>query len=168
MTEPIIFVVERGAGGSETPAVYIDRLPVRLTRKITRLPDGTPAEPNPIIYALRLDKLPDAERWLGLPLDRLYRAYLALRDQGKLPPPNLTDPPRPAASRGNRLLGEQWEPPARTWADRPADVLPAPGNLQPKPDAPGYIGPAQVAEAMGAVPRSSAGGVAGKRLTYIA
>jgi hypothetical protein len=136
MSEAIFFVVERRAGREE-PAIYHDRLPERLTRK-------TKGEVSPIVYALRLDKLPDLDltKWLAVPLKLLYRNYCALRDAGKLPPSNLADPPREKGEQGVKR-GEYWTPPKRGWTDRPADPFPQPGELVLRPDAGAFIGPEQ-------------------------
>ena len=120
MAEPVFFVVERRAGREEA-AIYYDQLPVRLTRKVAK------EESPPIVYALRLDRLPDlAAAWLTTPIAQLYRNYCALRDAGKLPPSNLADPPRAKGEQGVKR-GDYWTPPARTWAGRPADRLGAVG-----------------------------------------
>lgn len=138
---PVIFAVERRAGG-ETASVYFeDRLPERLTRKIPRTPDGQLAEPGPLVYAVRLDKLPNGSAFISMPLCCLYSEFCRLRALGKLPPSNLTEPPlKGAEGRKGAILGEWWEPPARTWEDRPADPYPEPDAIKPKLDAPGYIG----------------------------
>ncbi len=97
--EPVYFVVEERAG-REYATIQHEHL--------------TPG--NKAIYTLRLDRLPDGEAWAKRPLAELYEVYCQLRDAGKLPPPNLADPPRAAEKRG-RLLGDWWEP---TWVhDKP-------------------------------------------------
>lgn len=124
MTEPIYFVVERTAGGGEMACIYRDRLPDRLTRKI---PKGSVERPL-MIYQLRLDRLDPEPRefWLRQDTGRLLAAYRAMRDQGKLPPENIADPPR-AKPQSGRQLGEWWTPPAKPWDDRkPAEPLPIP------------------------------------------
>lgn len=75
--EPIYFVIERGPGGNEYPAIYYDRLPKRLDKVV---------EPrvSPLVYCMRLDKLPDCEMWLKMPLAQLYRRYVVCRDRGIL------------------------------------------------------------------------------------
>lgn len=90
--EPIWFVVARAASG-ETPSVVVGKLPTSLTRKIPRDSDGKPCEPNPLIYSLRLDKLPlvDRARWIDedgvpiMPVSEMYRRYCRFRDRGELP-----------------------------------------------------------------------------------
>lgn len=104
MAEPIFFVVERRAGG-EFPAVIRDQLPERLTRK---------SEPKLLVYAVRLDKLPDGDRLAELSTAMLYRFYQRHKAAGTLPQ-NLTEPPIKAA-RGH-ILGDWWTPPAKTWDD---------------------------------------------------
>ncbi len=125
MTEAIFFVVERRASGGEEAAIYRDVLPKWL-------------KGPKIVYALRLDKLPDGERWAKLPLAQVYAQYCWLRDHGKLPPANLTPPPRKSDG-ATRLLGDRWKPPARAWPDRPADPFPLPGSIALKPDAGAFI-----------------------------
>lgn len=132
MTEPVYFVVERTPRG-ESPAIYHDVLPDRLTRKIPRDDKGLPCEPAKIIYAVRLDTLRGAHRWLPeflkKPLKEIYAEYCRRRDgEGELPASNLAGPPKKAEPR-NRLVGDYWEPPARTWPDRPADPYGAAGEI---------------------------------------
>lgn len=76
--EPIYFVVER-RHGKEVPSICYERMTSYLTRKVT------PFEQSPIVYVLRIDKLPNAEWWLLQPLDVLYTYYKALRKANKLP-----------------------------------------------------------------------------------
>lgn len=65
----------------------------------------------------RLDLVPDAARWLAMPLAELYAIYCRLRDAALLPANN--EPIRaPTSNRTMRKLGEWWEPPAKTWDDR--------------------------------------------------
>jgi len=90
--EPIWFVVARSPSG-ESPSVVVGQLPANLRRKIAKDPSGRPLEPNPLIYSLRLDKLPAEQRarWIdedGVPVtlvSQMYRHYCRLRDSGKLP-----------------------------------------------------------------------------------
>jgi hypothetical protein len=90
--EPIWFVVARSPSG-ESPSVVVGQLPANLRRKIAKDPSGRPLEPNPLIYSLRLDKLPAEQRarWIdedGAPVtlvSQMYRHYCRLRDSGKLP-----------------------------------------------------------------------------------
>jgi hypothetical protein len=82
VSEPMFFVVERCARG-EFPAIIRDRLPERLTAKGSTL----------LVYACRLDKLPDGERLAGLRLLDLYRLYQRHKAAGTLPN-NLADPPQ--------------------------------------------------------------------------
>ncbi len=134
MDEAVYFVVE-GSPAGETPAVYRDMLPADL-------------KPPRLIYALRLDKMADADRWIARTTAELYAQFCWLREHGKLPSSNLAEPATKDAAKRGRLLGEWWEPPARTWQDRPADPWPAVFHV--KHDAAGFIGPAQIAEAGGA------------------
>ena len=111
MSERVFFVIEQ-SHGREYATVHREHL--QLTGKA--------------VYTLRLDKLPDGERWAAMPLVELYAQYVKLRDAGKLPPENLADP-RPKSEPAKRLLGEYWEPPARTWEDRPAEPYGAVGFI---------------------------------------
>jgi hypothetical protein len=91
--EPVWFIVARGAGGKETPSVVVGVMPSVLTRKIPKDAAGNPCEPSPLIYSLRLDKLPTEQRcrWIDddgvpvWPVTTLYRTYCKLRDRGELP-----------------------------------------------------------------------------------
>lgn len=93
MSEPVWFIVARGAGGRETPSVIVGVMPQSLLRKIPKDAAGNPCEPTPLIYSLRLDKLPpeDRRRWINdegvpvKPVTTLYRTYCRLRDRGELP-----------------------------------------------------------------------------------
>ena len=118
MSEPWYFVVERGAGGKPTPAIYHDLLPERLTRKIPRDDRKQPCEPTPIIYALRLDRLPDDSPWRTRSLGENYLAY---RETLELPPSNLADPPKAKEETGS-LRGNEYKPPPWhwDWRDKPA------------------------------------------------
>jgi hypothetical protein len=137
MTDPVFFVVERCAAG-ETAAVYRDLLPVRLTRKIPRDDRGQPCELPPIIYALRIDRLPDADRWLAMALDELYAQYLWLRDKGKLPTQNLADPPKKGEA-AQLLFGHRENYGVSLSDARPPDPFPDPEDLVPRPTAGGFI-----------------------------
>lgn len=117
MTEPCFFVVERGAGGRETAAIYHDLLPERLTRKIPRGADKKPCEPAPIIYALRIDRLPADSPWRTRSLDGNYDAYLlAIKNGGPLPPSNIADPPKAKEATGS-LRGNEYKPPPWHWLE---------------------------------------------------
>jgi hypothetical protein len=87
MTRPTYFVVAK-RHGIEHAEVYFDELPRAPIRGL--------------VYVVRLDQLPDAERWLRLPVRALYRTYHALAERGTLPP--------------------RYEPPSR----KPAGNTPAP------------------------------------------
>lgn len=121
--EPLIYVRERRAG-REVSSLIVGKLPEHLTRKIGVDPvTKLPIEPRPYVYALRLDKLPNFEELKQLTIAQLDAMYERAKTTGKLPPENLTDPPKTGGGRG-RKLGEWWEPPAKTWEDRPADPYP--------------------------------------------
>jgi hypothetical protein len=79
--DAVFFVVERHPLG-EQAALFYKRLPTRYT--------GKNAARDGLVYALRLDTLPDAARWLGLPISRLHNTYRRLRDSNTLPAGNLT------------------------------------------------------------------------------
>jgi hypothetical protein len=105
MTEPVYFVVEK-KHGREYATVQHEHL----------------QRGGRAVYTLRLDKLPNPERWLAMPLAELYALYCKLRDAGQLPPPNIADAPKKAEP-AKRLLGEYWEPP---WVhDRPYPLIAA-------------------------------------------
>lgn len=128
MTEPVFFVVERTPAG-ETPAIYYDRMPAHLTSYkplknslgkpivITDL-KGKVIELNPIIYALRLDRLPNGHELVDQSLGELYSGYCRLRDKGSLPPSNLADPPRAKGEQGT-LHGESFTVRNPPWDRRP-------------------------------------------------
>lgn len=69
MAEPTYFVVERNNNGEELVSIYYDKLPNRLTRKVTEF------EKPPIVFQLRLDTLSNAEWWLKLSYVDLYNMY---------------------------------------------------------------------------------------------
>lgn len=90
--EPVWFIVARAPWG-ETASVIVGLLPVNLRRKIAKDSCGQPCEPNPLIYSLRLDKLPPTDRahWIDadgvpiVPIAEMYRRYCRVRDRGALP-----------------------------------------------------------------------------------
>ena len=139
LSEPVIFVIERGPGGAEYPAVYRDHLPNWLTDK---------SSVGLMVYALRLDRLPDAEKWIAMSLDELATTYCFLRDRGKLPPPNLADPPRKTDP--TRALVGHRETVGIGWLKerRAPDDYPVPGTLRLRPEEGGFIGPEQSAEVL--------------------
>lgn len=104
MSEPVFFVIERGTGGGEFPSIIRDLLPYALTRK------GSTS----LVYAMRLDKLPDGEQLAARPLQALYEMYLRTKAEGTLIQ-NLADAPMKAAPSRRALYGEWWTPPVRTW-----------------------------------------------------
>lgn len=124
--EPVYFVVQRRAG-REIPTIIVDQVPASLKRNI--------------VYQLRLDRLPNADYWLKMTTPELYRTYCYMRDRNSLP----VDKPdeKPKADPARRQLGEYWEPPAKTWPDRPAElwgaaglVVVVDGKLVPAAEAP--------------------------------
>jgi hypothetical protein len=80
MSEPVYFVVTRRAGFEEASLCY-ERLPTLLA--------GRRAKDHGLVYALRLDTLPDPEKWLAMSLGELWRTYTFLRDRDKLPTSNI-------------------------------------------------------------------------------
>lgn len=128
MTEPVIFAVERHAGGEKSGIYYDTRLPTWLTAKGSDL----------LVYAVRLDKLPNGAELINRSVAELYSLFVHLRKAGKLPPSNLTEPPVKTQGRKGAILGEWWTPPARTWdASAPAEPYPDPNAVRPRA---GYIG----------------------------
>jgi hypothetical protein len=99
---PLYFVVWRRAG-AETPSLYHDHLPGWI--------HGKHAAARGLVYMLRLDTLPDAERWVAMGLDELWRHYCRLRDKGRLPVPGGAAAPtvsretKDPASDGGSLVG---------------------------------------------------------------
>lgn len=71
------FVIEEGPLGT-FPATYEDELPLNHT--------------NRIVYALRLDTLPAARRWMEMTLIELQQVYIARLAAGTLPPSNVGKP----------------------------------------------------------------------------
>lgn len=167
MTAAVVFVVERTPGGDEMAAVYRDHLPTRLTSYKPKEPiivAGKTLELNPIVYAVRLDKLPNGDELAAKPIDDLYRLYCWMRDDGKLPPPNLAEPPKEKAKQGVehrdtfRFMPRPWDGrdleqhPSAVYCAHCGDYL-APGHHQPgcpeharhlaskrRPEPGGYIG----------------------------
>lgn len=81
MSEPVTFVIERRHGGPESGCIIYGPLPKRLT--------GAPA----LVWAIRLDKLPNGEAMRQMPIAYLVEQYQQQRAAGTLPPSNLIDPP---------------------------------------------------------------------------
>ena len=98
MSEPVFFVVYR-RNGTESSCLCHDQLPADFR--------GKNAQANGLIYALRLDKLDDAERWLNMSLSELYQTYCWLRDRGRLPKSNLYEPPKKGDGSRPYLTGEE-------------------------------------------------------------
>jgi hypothetical protein len=71
----VYFAVERTPTG-EQAALYYDELPSQWR--------GQNATKNGLLYALRLDNLPNASAWLRMPLNELYEVYCRQRDKGSL------------------------------------------------------------------------------------
>lgn len=120
MPDPVFFIIQRKPGGGDFPALCFE-IPPALLRKI---PKGAAERPE-LVYALRLDLLTSADRdaW-GWTLADMHRTYCEKRDAGTLPASNL-NPPRQDNGGARRLLGEHWQPPAKTWDDsRPPDSWP--------------------------------------------
>lgn len=116
--------------GIEEPALFHDYVPAILTASDTRKLG--------VVYVLRLDRLPDAERWLQLSLSELFAVYRRLKAAGRLPAPNLGSP-RATAEPAKRLLGYRERLVTRTWEQQPPDPFPEPGTIQLRPDAGTFI-----------------------------
>lgn len=82
------FVVERRAG-REYPAVYYDQLPGVYS--------GRRAQENGLVYAMRIDRLPEPERdrWRAMSVHEKFDEYQRLAARGQLPQ-NTIDAPKPA------------------------------------------------------------------------
>lgn len=103
INEPITFVVEARAG-RETPSVVYGLLPTRLTMKGSKL----------LVYAYRMDKMPNGAEAAKKPIDELYQNFVVQRKSGTLPQSNLADPPQKSdGGRKGSLRGEEnwWKPP---------------------------------------------------------
>lgn len=133
MSEAVYFVIERTEHGQQ-PAIYYDRLSTRLsTYKAMKDGTGRPIvmrdlkgnviDLNPLVYAVRLDRLPNGAELAAKPLPELYAMYRRLCATGKLPPPNLADPPRPKGEQGT-LIGEAFEVRNPPWHDQPREHFP--------------------------------------------
>lgn len=131
MGDAVYFVVLSRAG-AESAALYYDRLPVWMT--------GKHATARGLIYALRLDILPRAERWLAMSATDLHRIYLGHKAGTTLPPSNIAPPPQKKAESG-RKFGERWTPPPPTW-DPKAPAASYLRVVEPKHDAPARTAPA--------------------------
>jgi hypothetical protein len=117
----VYFVVLRRAG-VEASAIYYDNLPAWMT--------GKRAAEGGLVYALRLDTLPDADRWTTMSRADLERHYRTLKAAGKLPGSNLV-PPRKQAPPRLRIIGDWWTPPPPTWDPRaPGQPFPVPGTIK--------------------------------------
>lgn len=82
------FVVERRAG-REYGAVYYDQLPGVYS--------GKRAQENGLVYAMRIDRLPEPERerWRAMSVHEKFDEYQKLAARGALPQ-NTVDAPKPA------------------------------------------------------------------------
>lgn len=97
--EPVTFVIER-RHGREFGSVIYGPLPERLTHKgSTRL-----------VFAWRLDKLPNGEALRQMPIADLVEQYERMKAAGKLPASNLADPPKKAegGQKGMQRGPETW------------------------------------------------------------
>jgi hypothetical protein len=121
MSEPVTFVVETRHGRESASIVY-GQLPEHLRAK------GS----NQLVWVWRLDKLPNGEALQQMPIGDLYDQFVRMREQGKLPPSNLADPPRKVET-GPKVIergpefwwkptplprGQDWTPDAP-----PADIV---------------------------------------------
>jgi hypothetical protein len=95
--DPITFIVER-RHGRESACIIYGSLPEWLTAK----------GQNRMVYAWRLDKVPDGAALAQKPIAELYAQYVTQRDNGRLPPSNLADPPRPKEEQGSLRGPDTW------------------------------------------------------------
>jgi hypothetical protein len=131
--DPITFCVERN-NGQEAASIIYGPLPERLKAKL----DGGQTK---LIFACRLDKLPNGEMLRQMPIADLYEQFVRMRAQNKLPPSNLADPPKQAAGgqKGMERGPETWWKPTplprgRDWTpDYPLPSPTAKGNRTRKP-----------------------------------
>jgi hypothetical protein len=121
--EPVTFVVERNHG-REAASILYGPLPERLKAKL----DGGQTR---LVYAWRLDKLPNGEMLRQMPIADLYEQFTRMRAENKLPPSNLADPPRKTdgGQKGTERGPETWWKPTplprgQDWTpDDPAIVI---------------------------------------------
>jgi hypothetical protein len=119
MADPVYFVVERSPEG-EQPVIYYDRLPQRLS--------GKNATRDGLIYAVRMDVLPNAAKWMSMSLAELYRFYCEARDNKTLPP-RYVEPMKASSEPAKRLEGQRRQSFERPWADLPAEPFPTVAEL---------------------------------------
>lgn len=119
MSEPVYFVVTSRAGLTSA-ALHHGQLPAWMT--------GKRAKERGLVYALRLDVLPNAARWLAMSANDLHRVYLTRKTGSTLPPSNIAPPPAAKVDRKAKV-GDYWKPPPPTWDST------APGLPHPQPDA---------------------------------
>lgn len=131
MAEPVTFAVRR-ANGRDDFAIYYDHFPAELSRKL-------PADVKPaLIYALRLDRLPDGHEWKHKNLDDLSKLYARDKAAGSLPPSNVADPPK-AKVATTLALGARRARMTRPWGQLPPEPYPAPEGLVSRPEAAAFI-----------------------------
>jgi hypothetical protein len=80
MTEPVYFLVTRRHGEEKFSLCY-ERIPTAYS--------GHRARDNGLVYVLRLDTLPEGERWMARPLSELAAQYAWLKVRGRLPASNI-------------------------------------------------------------------------------
>jgi hypothetical protein len=93
MTDPVFFVVEKTPLGEQASLYRGDPPQIKIVKVR-------------IIYIVRVDTLPNANRWLKMSLNELYSAYCKVRDKKNLPPqyipPALVKDEKPAIKFGHR------------------------------------------------------------------
>ncbi len=135
--------------GHETPQLYHCGLPVEIT---------SPKLSQHVVYKLRLDTLPDAERWLKMSLNELMNTYRLLRERAKLPqapPPPAAEPRKEmrellsaeelaegARQAAPLLAYRAAHPELGPYALMPRETeiypYPVPDDVRLRPDAPGF------------------------------
>ena len=94
INEQITFVVERRNGGIESPSIIYDLLPERLTNKHSK---------HLLVYAVRLDRLPNGLEMAKLGPQELYRQFVEQRKTSRLPQSNLIGQIRQSQPRNDEI-----------------------------------------------------------------
>src|SRR5579859_2206897 len=90
---------------------------------------GKNAKRDGLIYAVRVDILPNAKRWLAMSLNDLYRAYCIARDKGGLPAANIAVASTASSTPAQRRLGHREKRMNRPWAGMPTEPWPTVDDL---------------------------------------
>jgi hypothetical protein len=107
MPRPCYFVVAQWLG-REVPQLFWDELPREPVRNM--------------IYVMRLDQHPDAERLCATDVAQLYDTFCHLRHAGKLPP-RWEPPKRPSAEPAKVRTGHREVHPRRHLPDLPYEAI---------------------------------------------